>query len=63
MLIVTVILILREFDIVDATAFGSIVTGASIVGVIAGVASQSILKESTLWQYTAVRLSSTRCAR
>ena len=45
MLIVTVILILREFDIVDATAFGSIVTGASIVGVIAGVASQSILKD------------------
>ena len=45
MLVVTVILILREFDIVDATAFGSIVTGASIVGVIAGVASQSILKD------------------
>lgn len=45
MLILTVILILREFDIVDATQFGSIVTGASIVGIVAGVASQSILKD------------------
>ena len=45
MLILTAILILREFDIVDATQFGSIVTGASIVGVVAGVASQSILKD------------------
>lgn len=41
----SVILILREFNIVDATAFGSLVTGASIVGIVAGVASQSILKD------------------
>ncbi|WP_455538094.1 mechanosensitive ion channel family protein [Terrisporobacter sp.] len=45
MLVLSVILILREFDIVDATAFGSLVTGASIVGIVAGVASQSILKD------------------
>lgn len=45
MFCLSVILILREFDIVDATAFGSIVTGASIVGIVAGVASQSILKD------------------
>ena len=45
MFILSVILILREFDIVDATAFGSLVTGASIVGIVAGVASQSILKD------------------
>lgn len=45
MLILTVILILKEFNIVDATAFGSLVTGASIVGIVAGVASQSILKD------------------
>lgn len=45
MLILTAILILREFDIVDATQFGSIVTGASIIGIVAGVASQSILKD------------------
>lgn len=45
MLVLCVVLILREFEIVDATAFGSIVTGASIVGVVAGVASQSILKD------------------
>lgn len=45
MLVLSVILILREFEIVDATAFGSLVTGASIVGIVAGVASQSILKD------------------
>ena len=45
MLILAIILILREFGIVDATEFGSIVTGASIVGIVAGVASQSILKD------------------
>ncbi|MEG0856909.1 MAG: mechanosensitive ion channel family protein [Terrisporobacter sp.] len=45
MLVLSVILILKEFDIVDATHFGSLVTGASIVGVVAGVASQSILKD------------------
>lgn len=41
----SLILILREFNIVDATEFGSLVTGASIVGIVAGVASQSILKD------------------
>ncbi|WP_343346031.1 mechanosensitive ion channel family protein [Terrisporobacter petrolearius] len=45
MFCLSVILILREFEVVDATAFGSIVTGASIVGIVAGVASQSILKD------------------
>ena len=45
MFVLSVILILREFDVVDATAFGSLVTGASIVGIVAGVASQSILKD------------------
>lgn len=45
MFILSVILILREFEVVDATAFGSLVTGASIVGIVAGVASQSILKD------------------
>ena len=45
MLVLSVILILREFEVVDATAFGSLVTGASIVGIVAGVASQSILKD------------------
>lgn len=45
MLMLIVILILREFEIVDATEFGSLVTGASIVGIVAGVASQSILKD------------------
>ena len=34
MLILAIILILREFGIVDATEFGSIVTGASIVGIV-----------------------------
>ena len=43
--ILTVILLLKEFNIVDATKFGTLVTGASIVGLIAGVASQSILKD------------------
>ena len=45
MLFLSVILILREFEIVDATSFGSLVTGASIVRIVAGVASQSILKD------------------
>lgn len=40
-----VILILKEFQIVDVTKFGTLVTGASIVGLIAGVAAQSILKD------------------
>lgn len=43
--IASIILILREFHIVDVTKFGTLVTGASIVGLIAGVASQSILKD------------------
>lgn len=42
---VCLILILREFQIMDITKFGSLVTGASIVGLIAGVAAQSILKD------------------
>lgn len=41
----TIILLLKEFNIVDVTKFGTLVTGASIVGLIAGVASQSILKD------------------
>ena len=43
--VICIILILREFGIVDATKFGSLVTGASIVGLIASFASQSILKD------------------
>ena len=43
--IASTILVLREFEIVDITKFGTLVTGASIVGLIAGVASQSILKD------------------
>ncbi|MGL4797624.1 MAG: mechanosensitive ion channel family protein [Paraclostridium sp.] len=43
--IVSIILVLREFEIVDITKFGTLVTGASIVGLIAGIASQSILKD------------------
>lgn len=43
--IVSIILILREFNVVDVTQFGTLVTGASIVGLIAGFASQSILKD------------------
>ncbi|MGL5752841.1 MAG: mechanosensitive ion channel family protein [Paraclostridium sp.] len=43
--IVSIVLILREFNIVDVTKFGTLVTGASIVGLIAGIASQSILKD------------------
>ncbi|GAA0705696.1 mechanosensitive ion channel family protein [Paraclostridium ghonii] len=43
--VLTIILLLREFNIVDVTKFGTLVTGASIVGLIAGVASQSILKD------------------
>ena len=45
MLVLSIILVLKEFNIVDATEFGSLVTGASIVGIVAGVASQSILKD------------------
>lgn len=45
MLLLSVVLILKEFGIVDATEFSSLVTGASIVGIVAGVASQSILKD------------------
>lgn len=45
MFTVCLILILREFQIMDITKFGSLVTGASIVGLIAGVAAQSILKD------------------
>ncbi|RDY26591.1 mechanosensitive ion channel family protein [Romboutsia weinsteinii] len=43
--VVSLILVLREFNIVDATKFSTLVTGASIVGLIAGVAAQSILKD------------------
>jgi moderate conductance mechanosensitive channel len=43
--IFTIILLLKEFGIVDVTKFGTLVTGASIVGLIVGVASQSILKD------------------
>lgn len=43
--VITLILVLREFNIVDATKFSTLVTGASIVGLIAGVAAQSILKD------------------
>lgn len=43
--VICIVLILREFNIVDATKFGSLVTGASIIGLIAGFASQSILKD------------------
>ena len=43
--LISIILILKEFKIVDVTTFGTLVTGASIVGLIAGVASQSILKD------------------
>ncbi len=42
---VCLILILREFQIMDITQFGSLVTGDSIVGLISGVAAQSILKD------------------
>lgn len=45
MFTVCLILILKEFQIMDITKFGSLVTGASIVGLIAGVAAQSILKD------------------
>lgn len=40
-----IILVLRELKIVDVTKFGTLVTGASIIGLIAGVASQSIIKD------------------
>ncbi|MGL4914128.1 MAG: mechanosensitive ion channel family protein, partial [Romboutsia sp.] len=41
----SLVLILKEFKVVDVTKFGTLVTGASIVGLIAGFASQSILKD------------------
>ncbi|CEH32777.1 mechanosensitive ion channel family protein [Romboutsia lituseburensis] len=43
--VLSLVLVLREFEIIDATKFGTLVTGASIVGLIAGVAAQSILKD------------------
>lgn len=43
--VISIILVLREFEIVDATKFGTLVTGASIIGLVAGIASQSILKD------------------
>lgn len=43
--IASIVLILKEFNVVDVTKFGTLVTGASIVGLIAGFASQSILKD------------------
>lgn len=43
--IISIILVLKEFKVVDVTKFGTLVTGASIVGLIAGFASQSILKD------------------
>lgn len=41
----TLILILREFGILDTARFSTLVTGASIVGLLAGIAAQSILKD------------------
>lgn len=43
--IASIVLILKEFKVVDVTKFGTLVTGASIIGLIAGFASQSILKD------------------
>lgn len=43
--ILSIILILREFGILDAAKFSTLVTGASILGLIAGIAAQSILKD------------------
>jgi moderate conductance mechanosensitive channel len=43
--IVTVTLILREFKIIDFNKFETLVTGAGIVGLIAGLAVQSFLKD------------------
>ena len=40
-----IILVLREFKIVDITKFSTLITGAGIIGLLAGVASQSILKD------------------
>ena len=43
--IVTVTLILREFRIIDLNKFETLITGAGIVGLIAGLAVQSFLKD------------------
>ncbi len=40
-----IILVLREFNIIDVSKFSTLITGAGIIGLIAGVASQSILKD------------------
>ena len=40
-----IILVLREFNIIDVNKFSTLITGAGIIGLIAGVASQSILKD------------------
>lgn len=40
-----IILVLREFKVVDITKFSTLITGAGIIGLLAGVASQSILKD------------------
>ena len=40
-----IILVLREFKVVDVTKFSTLITGAGIIGLLAGVASQSILKD------------------
>lgn len=44
-LIVAIILILREFEILNSSNIGTLVTGASIVGLVGGFAAQSILKD------------------
>jgi hypothetical protein len=44
MLAVVIVLILREFGIVDATFLGSLVTGASIVGIVSGGSFSKHLK-------------------
>lgn len=43
--VISIVLVLREFQIVDETKFGTLVTGVSIIGLVAGIASQSILKD------------------
>ena len=43
--ITCIVLILRELKILDISKFGTLVTGAGIVGLIAGVACQSTLKD------------------
>ena len=40
-----IILVLREFNVIDVNKFSTLITGAGIIGLIAGVASQSILKD------------------